>query len=60
VMNVKKIAMDELELVREDASHLGMEMGHLWYKSYSLHSSCLGGALVNMAGPIRSVCTVKQ
>jgi hypothetical protein len=34
------------ELVHEDASHLHMEMGHLWYKSYSLHSIGLRGCTI--------------
>ena len=32
------VSLNPFELVHEDAPHLGMEMLHLWYKSYSLHS----------------------
>jgi hypothetical protein len=39
----RRIRNSSTELVREDASHLHMEMGHLWYKSYSLHSIGLRG-----------------
>jgi hypothetical protein len=34
------------ELVHEDAPHLGMEMLHLWYKSYSLHIIVLRGGTI--------------
>jgi hypothetical protein len=37
---------DVNELVREDRSHLGMEMLHLWYISYTLHIIVLRGGTI--------------
>ena len=47
------------ELVCEDASHLCMEMGHLWYKSYSLHSIGLRGG-TSQHGRSDQICSYSE
>jgi hypothetical protein len=47
------------ELVHEDAPHLGMEMLHLWYKSYSLHIIVLRGGTIQH-GQSDQICSYSE